>query len=181
MQAAGSVLVVLLSHHLLRGNDGINSGAGSITDWYSDDYSDDHDNLHQGGPGTPAHTEPNPSFQLTVYDPNFQTPDSLQNAVIYQIFPDRFRNGDLTNDPPSNPRTFYGNIPATFHTTWNEPPEDGRVTGSYNRDFFGGDLQGIINKLDYLQGLGITARELEILTLIARGASTRQVAGAWSP
>src|SRR5262249_1436706 len=42
-------------------------------------------------------------------------------------------------------------------TTWNEPPEDGRQTGFYNRDFFGGDLQGVINKLGYLQNLGVTA------------------------
>jgi glycosidase len=142
---------------LQRGNDGINSGANSLTDWYSDDYADDHDNLKQGGTGTPAHSEPFDSFQLSIYDPAFTTPAWLQNAVIYQIFPDRFRNGDRANDPDTNPRTFYGNLPATYHTNWNEQPEDGRVTGFYNRDFFGGDLQGIIDKLDYLQGQGITA------------------------
>jgi hypothetical protein len=79
---------------LQRGNDGINSGANSLTDWYSDDYADDHDNLHQGGSGTPAHSEPFDSFQLSVYNPSFTTPAWLQNAVIYQIFPDRFRNGE---------------------------------------------------------------------------------------
>jgi hypothetical protein len=125
---------------LQRGNDGPDGG---LTDWYSDDYADDSDNLHQGGTGTPAHSEPFDSFQISVYDPGFQTPAWLQNAVIYHIFPDRFRNGDRTNDPDMNPRTFYGNIPATYHTTWNEPPEDGRVTGFYNRDFFGGDLLGV--------------------------------------
>ncbi|HMA35231.1 MAG TPA: alpha-amylase family glycosyl hydrolase, partial [Chloroflexia bacterium] len=157
---------------LLRGNDGINGGAGSITDWYTDDYADDHDNLHQGGPGTPAHSpEPANSFQLTVYDPAFTTPAWLQNANIYQIFPDRFRNGDTSNDPLPNSRFFYGSITATLHTTWNEPPEDGRVTGFYNRDFFGGDLQGVINKLDYLQNQGITDI---YFTPIVQGASNHR-------
>jgi glycosidase len=128
-----------------------------LVDWYSDDYADDHDNLNQGGTGAAAHSEPNQSFQLTVYNPSFQTPAWMQNAFVYQIFPDRFRNGNRSNDPDTNPRTFYGNITATYHSTWNEQPEDGRVTGNYNRDFFGGDLQGIINKLDYLKSLGVTA------------------------
>ncbi|HMA33221.1 MAG TPA: alpha-amylase family glycosyl hydrolase, partial [Chloroflexia bacterium] len=156
---------------LLRGNDGINGGAGSITDWYSDDYADDHDNLHQGGTGAAAHSEPSQSFQLTVYDPSFTTPAWLQNGVVYQIFPDRFRNGDTSNDPPANPRTFYGTIPATFHTTWNSQPEDGRVTGFYNRDFYGGDLQGVINKLGYLQSQGITAI---YFTPIVQGSSNHR-------
>jgi glycosidase/outer membrane protein assembly factor BamB len=139
---------------LLRGNDG---PGGGLTDWYSDAYADDHDNLAQGGTGSPNHSEPPLSFQLSVYDPAFSSPAWLKNGTVYQIFPDRFRNGDTSNDPPSNPRTFYGDIPATFHTTWNDQPEDGRETGFYNRDFFGGDLQGITNKLDYLKNLGITA------------------------
>jgi glycosidase len=75
------------------------------------------------------------------------------------------------NDPDSNPRTFYGNLPATYHTAWNEQPEDGRVTGFYNRDFFGGDLQGIIDKLDYLQSQGITAI---YLTPIVRASSNHR-------
>jgi glycosidase len=143
---------------LQRGNDGINGGAGSVTDWYSDAYLDDHDNLGQGGTGTPVHTtEPNLSFQLTVYDAAYTAPAWMKDATVYQIFPDRFRNGDLGNDPLPNSRFFYGNITATLHTTWNEFPEDGRLTGQYNRDFFGGDLQGIINKLDYLKNMGVTA------------------------
>ena len=142
---------------LLRGNDGINGGAGSITDWYADDYVDAHDNLNKDGTGTPAHSEPFDSFQLSVYDPGFQPPSWMDNAPVYQIFPDRFRDGDTSNDPIPDTRVFYGDITATLHTTWNEPPEDGRITGYYNRDFFGGDLQGIIDKLDYLQNMGVTA------------------------
>jgi len=63
-------------------------------------------------------------------------PEWVKDAVFYQIFPDRFCNGDLTNDPPET-------------EPWGNPPN--------RTNFFGGDLQGIIEKLDYLQGLGVNA------------------------
>jgi cyclomaltodextrinase len=63
-------------------------------------------------------------------------PDWVQDAVFYQIFPDRFANGDTTNDPP--------NVQP-----WNAPPTLWK--------FQGGDLQGVIQKFDYLLDLGITA------------------------
>jgi cyclomaltodextrinase / maltogenic alpha-amylase / neopullulanase len=63
------------------------------------------------------------------------TPDWVNNTVWYQIFPERFSNGDTNNDPA-------GTKPWSFH----------RVT---NEEFYGGDLQGIIDRLDYLQDLGI--------------------------
>jgi cyclomaltodextrinase len=63
-------------------------------------------------------------------------PTWVEDAVFYQIFPDRFANGDKANDPP--------NLRA-----WNAPPT---VNG-----FQGGDLQGIIQKFDYLLDLGSTA------------------------
>jgi cyclomaltodextrinase len=63
-------------------------------------------------------------------------PDWVHDAVFYQIFPDRFANGDTTNDPP--------NVQP-----WGAPPT------LWN--FQGGDLQGVIQKLDYLLDLGITA------------------------
>lgn len=66
-----------------------------------------------------------------------KAPDWVNETVWYQIFPERFCNGDPSNDPE-------GVLP------WRE---EGSVT---NSEFFGGDLQGIINKLDYLEGLGIT-------------------------
>lgn len=66
----------------------------------------------------------------------FRTPDWVKHAVFYQIFPDRFANGDPTNDP--------ANVQP-----WGTPPTP------YN--FMGGDLEGIRQHLDYLQELGITA------------------------
>ena len=74
--------------------------------WYSDDYLDDNDNVHKDGTGKATDGEPFNSFQITVNDPNFQTPAWLQNANVYHILPDRFRNGDQTNDycRPDQPR-----------------------------------------------------------------------------
>ncbi|MFN3346998.1 MAG: glycoside hydrolase family 13 protein, partial [Candidatus Bipolaricaulaceae bacterium] len=65
-----------------------------------------------------------------------QIPDWVKDAIFYQIFPDRFRNGDPTTDPP-------GVRP------WGELPTP--------TSFFGGDLWGILEKLDYLEDLGATA------------------------
>jgi glycosidase len=132
-------------------------------DWYSDSYADDHDNLGQGGEGTTSDNEPFSSFQITVYNPAFQTPDWIKNANVYQIFPDRFRNGDPTNDycvagSTSGCPVFYGSEQPTAHTTWNETicdPRGPSCPNAYGNQFYGGDLKGITEKLDYLQGLGI--------------------------
>jgi glycosidase len=134
------------------------------TDFYSDSYSDDHDNLNQGGAGAASDNEPFPAFQITAYAPGFQTPAWLQNANVYQIFPDRFRNGDPTNDycRPGNTTgcpTFYGDQTPLLHTVWNEaigdPRQPGPFQNQYGTQFFGGDLKGIENQLDYLQSVGI--------------------------
>lgn len=66
----------------------------------------------------------------------FQTPSWVKDTVWYQIFPDRFSNGDKNNDPETV-------------NDW-----DDLILGEY--EYYGGDLQGIINKLDYLEGLGVT-------------------------
>lgn len=65
----------------------------------------------------------------------FKTPDWVRQTVWYQIFPERFKNGDPTNDPA-------GTLP------WGSK-RPGR------EDFFGGDLKGIIEELDYLKELGV--------------------------
>jgi glycosidase len=97
-----------------------------------------------------------------VYDRSFTTPAWLQGATVYEIFVDRFRNGDPSNDycragSTSGCPVFYGDVQATPHPTWNEPVEDSRATGVFNRDFFGGDLEGVTQKLDYLKSLGVDA------------------------
>jgi len=61
-------------------------------------YEDDSD-VREGGWGKPYDSSPDWGWALTVYDPNFKPIDWLKNAVIYQIFPDRFRNANTKNDP----------------------------------------------------------------------------------
>ena len=133
--------------------------------FYSDDYLDDNDNVHKDGTGAASDGEPFPSFQFTVYDPAFQTPAWLQNANVYHILPDRFRNGDQTNDycrtgSTTGCPTFYGTDPATVihYDTWNTQMCDPRNSSSacYNNftQFYNGDLAGVQSKLDYIQSLG---------------------------
>ena len=138
---------------------------GEQTVYYEDDIRPGADGVYfpanEGGPGVAYDESPDLSYQLTVYDPAFYTPEWMRNAVVYQIFPDRFRNGDPSNDPADDSLEFYDGLRSVFHETWNEPPVDPRQPGEYagrwNVDFFGGDLAGIIEKLDYLQDLGVTA------------------------
>ena len=132
---------------------------GRRTLWYGDDNAGS--DTTKGGLGRMSASRGDP-FRLTVYDRAFTTPAWLQGAVVYEIFADRFRNGDPSNDycragPTSGCPVFYGNTPATLHANWNEAMEDSRATGVFNRDFFGGDLEGVTEKLDYLQSLGVDA------------------------
>jgi glycosidase len=127
--------------------------------WYGDD--DSGSDTRKGGTGKTTRTRGD-SFQLTVYDRGFTTPAWLQGATVYEIFADRFRNGDPSNDycrpgSTSGCPVFYGDVPAILHPTWNEAVEDSRATGVFNRDFFGGDLEGVTEKLDYLKSLGVDA------------------------
>jgi len=66
----------------------------------------------------------------------FETPAWVKDSVFYQIFPDRFYNGDKGNDPPNTEE--WGGKPA-------------------GRNFFGGDLRGVIEKLPYIKDLGVDA------------------------
>ncbi|MCI9074679.1 MAG: glycoside hydrolase family 13 protein [Dorea sp.] len=86
------------------------------------------------------------SFRLC---PGFATPDWAKGAVMYQIFTDRFCNGDPSNDVVDN-EYYYINEPVKAVKDWNQPPAVMDV-----RNFYGGDLQGVKDKLDYLQDLGV--------------------------
>ncbi len=81
--------------------------------------------------------------------PGFSTPDWAKGAVMYQIFTDRFCNGDPTNDVESNEYIYIGEGTVRVED-WNKLPAEMGV-----REFYGGDLQGVIDKLDYLQELGV--------------------------
>ncbi len=138
---------------------------GTSNAWYSDAYNGDHDNLGQGGEGLVTSGEPFPSFQLTTYKADFSTPSWLHNSAVYQIFPDRFRNGDITNDWCRSGNTtgcpnLYGAGTAAniIHTIWNEAMRDPRQApvnnDAYGSQFYGGDLKGVEDKLDYIKNLG---------------------------
>lgn len=120
-------------------------------------------------------------YDLNVYDKNFKTPDWIKNGVIYQIFPDRFFNGDLTND--YDQKLSRGDMPYEF-PQWYDTPEDPALEyetnsngsfkldangnkipkssytgfkgdGNWSNEMYGGDLEGVNKKLDYLQSLGV--------------------------
>ena len=81
----------------------------------------------------------------------FSTPDWAKGAVFYQIFVDRFKNGDPTNDVVDNEYIYIGEKVKQVHD-WGKYPAQMGV-----REFYGGDLQGVLDKLDYLQDLGVDA------------------------
>ena len=81
--------------------------------------------------------------------PGFSTPDWAKGAVMYQIFVDRFYNGDESNDVEDGEYIYIGE-PCTRVTDWGKCPAYMGV-----REFYGGDLQGVLEKLDYLQDLGV--------------------------
>ena len=133
-------------------------------------------------------------FNLTVYAKDFKTPDWMKGAVVYQIFPDRFFDGNKDNnrakvvdgyrgrlDSNGNPvadklQYFDGGVsndPAEDQVwgRWQDHPENPRHAEPQNRpyypesrtdnlwsnEFYGGDIQGIEEKLGYLKSIGVTA------------------------
>ncbi|MEO8103220.1 MAG: glycoside hydrolase family 13 protein, partial [Betaproteobacteria bacterium] len=96
-------------------------------------------------------------FRHTVHARDFTVPAWARDAVYYYIFPDRFRNGDARNDHRPGIDT-YQDKGVEFHGNWLDKPwKPGTGDGSdgvFNNDFFGGDIAGIIEKLDYIAELG---------------------------
>ncbi len=88
-------------------------------------------------------------FYDFVIVPGFSTPDWAKGAVMYQIFTDRFYNGDPANDVETNEYFYIGGYSQKV-TNWNKYPDNMGV-----REFYGGDLKGVMEKLDYLQELGV--------------------------
>jgi len=88
-----------------------------------------------------------PEWQLSVYQSDYNTPDWFKGGVVYHIFSDRFNN----KDNPSLPR--YGVMKK-----WDEDVTIVDPDGVYRaNDFYGGNFNGIAEKLDYLYDLGVTA------------------------
>ena len=118
-----------------------------------------------GSTSSPTSTSQPASTSRPLSAKNSQ--DWPKHAIWYQIFPERFRNGDPTNDPTAE----YSRVPEQVRSTWRITPwtmewyamdawekslaPDAYGTMHHRR--YGGDFQGIIDKLDYLKDLGITA------------------------
>ncbi len=86
--------------------------------------------------------------QCFVIIPNWKTPDWAKSCVMYHIYVDRFNNGDKTNDVVKNEYKYLGH--GVKKCEWEKPVEARDVPNHY-----GGDIQGIIDKLPYLKDLGV--------------------------
>ena len=83
--------------------------------------------------------------------PGFHTPTWAKGALQYQIFPDRFANGDSKNDVAPSEYAYDGKH-VRVAKSWDDPLDEDDY-----RCFYGGDLKGVSEKLDYLQSLGVEA------------------------
>ena len=84
-----------------------------------------------------------------VITPGFKTPDWAKGAVMYQIYTDRFFNGDKSNDVETREYSYIGDYSVKVDDWYKYPATMGV------REFYGGDIQGVWDKLDYLEKLGV--------------------------
>lgn len=118
--------------------------------FYHFDLYSDYRKIFRGAQGQGYLTQENgPRWQLTVYEADFSTPEELKGSVFYQIFPDRFYEGRKKTKMPFVDRVYRENKNGEPYF-W--PNEEG---GQLNLDYFGGDFAGIMEKLPYLQSLGV--------------------------
>ena len=115
--------------------------------WYFGNAADG-----MGGAGMMTDSQPD-GYQVTVYDPAYQTPAWMRNGMMMQIMVDRFHTvgeKDVNNLPPA----------SYYHVHWDDDPaliiNDDRYGDNCNNDYFGGNLRGVMAKLDYIQSLGVT-------------------------
>ncbi len=105
-----------------------------------------------GGKGEMSFEKPANSYQITVYNEDYKTPEWFKTGIAYQIFPDRFYNGNEDG-------SFLGSRTDIIKREWGEQPyyKAEQFGGEYlANDFYGGNLKGIIKKLPYLSDLGIS-------------------------
>ncbi len=147
-----------------------------VTDGTKTVYYADNTAALDGGLGSPSDDPIDNSYALMVYDPAFTTPEWAQTAVIYQIFPDRFRNGRSDNDAKTGDvryddpvlRLSWSTLPegycrgytdAMTNCPWRfgDPPSwgVGQPETPRGRDYMGGDLKGVDQNLEYLVSLGV--------------------------
>lgn len=94
------------------------------------------------------------SYQITVYERGFTTPEWFRDAIVYQIMVDRFCRVDNSDCP-----TIHGDS-IVMHENWDDIPcykDGGGFRQSLCNDYFGGNLRGVRAKLPYLHSLGVKA------------------------
>ena len=147
-----------------------------VTDGSKTVYYADNTPALDGGLGAPSDNVVDNSYALMFYDPNFQAPSWAKGASIYQIFPDRFRDGRKDNNPKTGDIRYddpvlkldWGTLPEGYcrnyadgntNCPWrfdDTPPADSPTKEQpRGRDYFGGDLRGVDQNLDYLKALGV--------------------------
>jgi glycosidase len=149
---------------------------GTATVYYADDTP-----AIDGGLGQATDHLVDHSWALMLYEPDFTAPAWAESAVVYQIFPDRFRDGRRDNNPRTGDRRYddpairlpWGTLPegycrhyadAAVACPWrfdDSPPAwSPTVEWPRGRDYFGGDLEGIRQSLGYLARLGVNTLKL---------------------
>lgn len=114
-------------------------------------YANNHERL--GGLGEQFDQKPDCPFQITVYSKDYTVPEWFCDTIVYQIFPDRFLNGNEDN-------SFCGNRQDIIKRNWGETPfyKPEQFGGEYlSNDFFGGNFKGISKKIEYLAEMGVGA------------------------
>jgi cyclomaltodextrinase len=109
-------------------------------------------NVHDGGATPTKLPAGREKLSVLMSDAGrFVTPDWVRDTIFYQVFPDRFRDGNAQNEPalPRRPAGRPWALDDAFMEAWDAEPT--------NRDFMGGDLAGVTEKADYLRDLGVNA------------------------
>ncbi|HEX9990845.1 MAG TPA: alpha-amylase family glycosyl hydrolase [Chloroflexia bacterium] len=148
-----------------------------VTDGTDTDYYADNTPAYDGGLGSASDDAVDYSYALMFHKLDFSSPSWVKSSVIYQIFPDRFRNGRANNDPQTGdvryddpvlklpwnilPEGFCRNYadaatncPWRFDST--PPATSPTIEQPRGRDYMGGDLKGVDQQLDYLKSMGVT-------------------------
>ncbi len=128
--------------------------------WYYFDIKAENEHIFYGnnesglgGMGKVYNKIPERTYQITIYSPEFKTPKWWKNSICYQIFCDRFSNGNEDG-------SFLGERQDIIKRNWKDTPfyKKEQFGGEYlANDFFGGNLKGILKKLEYLKDLGVGA------------------------
>ena len=137
---------------------------GSDMVFYTDDNYNNYYKKGDYGTGTIRDINNLFPYDLVVYYAGYTTPDWMKDAVIYQIFPDRFFDGNESNNQAQTEAR--GSVDYEYVSDWYLLPENPEQTnapvyvykgdGEWSNEIYGGDLDGITQRIGYLKSLGVT-------------------------